>query len=49
MSKKVEWYKDFVNESYKPNKNDIVVLFYSEPEKGISKEETMVGISENNL
>ena len=26
MSKKVEWYKDFVNESYKPNKNDIIVL-----------------------
>ena len=41
MSKKVEWYTEFVNESYKPSNTDIVVLFYFEPTKGITKEEAI--------
>lgn len=41
MSKKVEWYTEFVNENYKPSKTDIVVLFYFEPDKGISRNEAI--------
>ncbi len=41
MSKKVEWYTEFVNESYKPSKTDVVVLFYFEPAKGISRDEAI--------
>lgn len=36
MSKKIEWYHDFINLKYKPKSSDIKVLFYFEP----AKEET---------
>ncbi len=36
---KLEWYTDFVNLKYKPSKEDINVLFYFEPAKGISIKE----------
>src|SRR3989344_8801547 len=39
--KKVEWYLDFVDFSYKPKKSDLVVLFYVEPEKGVSVKEAI--------
>lgn len=39
--KKVEWYLDFVNLSYKPSKSDINVLFYFEPSPGVSIKETI--------
>lgn len=38
MSKKVEWYLDFVDKGYSPSKTDLVALFYYEP-AGMSKEE----------
>lgn len=41
MVKKVEWYLDFVNLGRKPSKTDLVVLFYFEPSKGISKNEAI--------
>ena len=34
--KKIEWYREFVDKSYVPAKDDLKVLFYYEPEKGIS-------------
>ncbi len=37
MSKKVEWYHDFINLNYKPSRSEIKVLFYFEPDKGITK------------
>lgn len=36
MSKKIEWYHDFIDLKYKPKKNDLKVLFYFEPAKGIT-------------
>ena len=36
MSKKVEWYHEFIDLKYKPKKNDLKVLFYFQPAKGIS-------------
>ncbi|RLG20169.1 type III ribulose-bisphosphate carboxylase [Candidatus Micrarchaeota archaeon] len=36
---RIEWYADFVNTSYRPNKNDLVALFYFEPAKGVSSKE----------
>jgi len=41
MSKKVEWYSDFVKKSYRPKSSDLVVLFYFEPSHGISKNEAI--------
>lgn len=41
MVKKVEWYDEFVNEKYKPKKDDLVALFYFEPAKGISVKEAI--------
>lgn len=38
---KVEWYSEFVDYSYKPAKDDLVCLFYFEPEKGMSDKEAM--------
>ena len=39
--KKVEWYNEFVDLSYKPKKTDLRVLFYFEPEKGMSVKEAI--------
>lgn len=38
---KVEWYTEFVDYGYKPDKDDLVCLFYFEPDKGISKKEAI--------
>lgn len=37
--KKIEWYTDFVDTSYKPKKTDLVCLFKFKPAKGISVRE----------
>ncbi|MEK6842663.1 MAG: type III ribulose-bisphosphate carboxylase, partial [Nanoarchaeota archaeon] len=34
--KKVEWYHEFIDLKYKPKKNDLKVLFYFQPAKGIT-------------
>ncbi|MCI0503349.1 type III ribulose-bisphosphate carboxylase [Candidatus Micrarchaeota archaeon] len=39
MSGKIDWYLEFVDLGYKPAKDDLVCLFYFEPEKGISAKE----------
>jgi ribulose-bisphosphate carboxylase large chain len=39
MAKKIDWYDEFVDLSYKPSKDDLVCLFYFEPEKGLTKKE----------
>lgn len=41
MGKKVEWYSEFVDFSYRPSKTDLVVLFYFEPAPGISTKEAI--------
>lgn len=41
MSKKIEWYHDFVNLNYKPSNSDLKVLFYFEPDKGISRDDAI--------
>jgi len=41
MEKKIEWYDEFVDLSYKPKKTDLKVLFYFEPEKGMSIKEAI--------
>ncbi|MDO8428875.1 MAG: type III ribulose-bisphosphate carboxylase [Candidatus Diapherotrites archaeon] len=41
MSKRVEWYLDFVNPNYKPAKTDLIALFYFEPDTGISVNEAL--------
>jgi len=38
---KIDWYTDFVDFSYRPSKNDVVVQFYFEPPKGMSKKEAV--------
>ncbi|MBI5223009.1 type III ribulose-bisphosphate carboxylase [Candidatus Micrarchaeota archaeon] len=38
---KVEWYEKFVDFSYKPAKDDLVCLFYFEPDIGISVKEAI--------
>ncbi|MFA5412829.1 MAG: type III ribulose-bisphosphate carboxylase [Candidatus Micrarchaeia archaeon] len=38
---KIDWYGKFVDLHYKPAKDDLVVLFYFEPEAGISKQEAV--------
>ncbi len=39
MSKKIEWYLDFVDYDYKPSKTDLIVTFYVEPAPGMSFDE----------
>ena len=39
--KKVEWYTEFVDYSYRPAKDDLVCLFYFEPDAGISAKEAV--------
>ncbi|MBU0532175.1 type III ribulose-bisphosphate carboxylase [Candidatus Micrarchaeota archaeon] len=36
---KIDWYNEFVDFSYKPAKDDLVCLFYFEPEAGLTKKE----------
>ena len=38
--KKIDWYDEFVNPKYKLSKDDLVVLFYFEPPKGMTKKES---------
>ncbi|MEW6035816.1 MAG: type III ribulose-bisphosphate carboxylase [Candidatus Micrarchaeota archaeon] len=38
---KVEWYTEFVDFGYKPAKDDLVCLFYFEPDTGISVKEAI--------
>ncbi|MEW6721836.1 MAG: type III ribulose-bisphosphate carboxylase [Candidatus Micrarchaeota archaeon] len=38
---RVEWYTEFVDYSYEPAKDDLVVLFYFEPDAGISVKEAI--------
>lgn len=37
---KIDWYEEFVNRDYEPQRDDLVVLFYFEPPRGMSKEES---------
>ncbi len=41
MSEKIEWYHDFINLKYKPKKTDLKVLFYFEPDNGITKDDAI--------
>ena len=41
MSKKIEWYHDFINKKYKPRKTDLKVLYYFEPSRGVTKEDAI--------
>ena len=36
-----DWYSEFINTKYKPRNNDVKVLFYYEPLKGISREDAI--------
>ncbi len=36
---KIDWYLEFVNQNYKPSKDELVCLFYFEPEAGVSAKE----------
>ncbi len=38
---KIDWYDEFVDFSYKPAKDDLVCLYYFEPDTGMSKREAM--------
>ncbi len=40
MSKKIEWYHDFIDLNYKPSKSDLKVLFYFEP-NGVTKDDAI--------
>jgi ribulose-bisphosphate carboxylase large chain len=37
--KKIDWYEEFIDFGYKPARDDLVCLFYFEPDAGISKKE----------
>ena len=39
MSKKIDWYDEFVDLEYSPAKDDLVCLYYFEPAPGISQKE----------
>lgn len=41
MQKKVEWYLEFVDNKYKPKKDELVALFYFEPAKGVNVNEAV--------
>ncbi|MFW9928463.1 MAG: type III ribulose-bisphosphate carboxylase [Candidatus Thorarchaeota archaeon] len=41
MSEKVEWYHDFIDNDYEPDKSDIIVLFYFEPGSGVTTEDVV--------
>ena len=37
---KIDWYEEFVDLDYEPAKDELVALFYFEPPRGMSKEES---------
>lgn len=37
----IEWYHEFINTKYRPSRTDIKVLFYYEPDKGITREDAI--------
>ena len=39
MNNKIEWYHEFIDKEYEPDKTDLVVLYYFEPSEGISTED----------
>nr|VDD88920.1 RuBisCO long chain, Form III-b [uncultured archaeon] len=39
--KKVEWYHDFIDLKYRPKQDELKVLYYFEPDKGITKEDAI--------
>jgi len=41
MSKKIEWYHDFIDLKYKPKSTDLKVLFYFEPANSTTKEDAI--------
>ena len=41
MKKEVEWYHDFIDLKYKPKPNDLKVLYYFEPDTGVTKEDAI--------
>lgn len=41
MQKRVEWYLDFVDSSYRPAKDELAALFYFEPAAGVSRNEAI--------
>ena len=41
MSKKIEWYHDFVDRKYRPKRSDLKVLFYFEPARGVSRDDAI--------
>ncbi|MFH1785136.1 MAG: type III ribulose-bisphosphate carboxylase [Candidatus Micrarchaeota archaeon] len=41
MAPKIDWYDEFIDFKHKPAKDDLVCLFYFEPDKGISKKEAI--------
>jgi len=41
MTKKIEWYHDFIDKKYKPKRDDLKVLFYFEPARGKSNEDAI--------
>lgn len=38
---KIDWYDEFIDFGYKPSSNDLIVLFYFEPDTGVSKREAI--------
>ncbi len=36
-----EWYRDFVDFSYKPKKSDLIACYYFEPARGVSEKDAM--------
>ncbi len=38
---KIEWYHDFIDLKYKPKATDLKVLYYFEPDKGITKDDAI--------
>ncbi len=41
MTKKIDWYDEFINLHYSPTKSDVIVLYYFEPAAGISRNEAI--------
>ncbi len=41
MAGKVEWYTEFVDREYRPARDDLVCLFYFEPDSGVSVDEAV--------
>ena len=39
--KKTSWYNQFVDFNYKPSRNDLIALFYFEPDKNMTKKEAV--------